>query len=549
MKKVILLKFWHVAIVFMCLLLAMTLLVPIKSSAQTRSLSDEELKQMINDLMYQIQLLQAQLSLMQGGGTGNANECIVLTRSLYLGLNDKVTDGEVSKLQRFLTTTGDYTYGQITGHYGPVTQSAVQRWQSRNGLGFGTNGYGTVDLQTRQKINGICSGQQSSDATLWVKSPLKGEKYEPGKTMKISYEAKNLLSVSIALYQDSKWLQWIEKDMVVKSNGVGEYKWKIPSDIEEKIRGGENLQIYITASKKGGGYIDEKSGVFSIASPANIIVVSPNGGEKWQVGKVNTITWKPYSYSPNVNIADDVVAYLDKLVNGRFIEVGRILENGKASLHTHLEIDEPYNYAESGKYYVRIVNSRTGESDRSDKPFTVIGMKDKTLQLSLKNIVEYNRYTSGFVENVSATCNMYEINGTCDFVGHYIDHDEKMSFSTGDGTWVEVSFPTVRPYPGSLLEKISVTARYSDGSVMRDSMAVDLPKLSGRLANFEIKIDGKSYDSSKWVPLTFKYPLVTTEYEAYSRCVRAQDYDVHKGGQLECFWDGKLFYKNDSWKG
>ena len=37
--------------------------------------------------------------------------CLQLHHSLYLGISDRETSGEVSKLQRFLKETGHYSYG------------------------------------------------------------------------------------------------------------------------------------------------------------------------------------------------------------------------------------------------------------------------------------------------------------------------------------------------------------------------------------------------------------------------------------------------------
>lgn len=75
-----------------------------------------------------------------------------LTRNLTLG-----TKGDdVSALQQFLTQTGDYTYPEVTGYYGPVTQAAVERYQARNNIissgSPSTTGYGSVGPKTRAAL-------------------------------------------------------------------------------------------------------------------------------------------------------------------------------------------------------------------------------------------------------------------------------------------------------------------------------------------------------------------------------------------------------------
>ena len=83
--------------------------------------------------------------------------CPNLSRSLYLGLSGN----DVTELQRFLKETGDFTYPELTGYFGPATEQAVQRFQCREmKICSGSpesNGYGVVGPQTRTKIANVCS--------------------------------------------------------------------------------------------------------------------------------------------------------------------------------------------------------------------------------------------------------------------------------------------------------------------------------------------------------------------------------------------------------
>ena len=67
---------------------------------------------------------------------------------------------DVKGLQEFLSSTGDYTYGEITGYYGPITQSAVQRFQARAGVVSsgdpGSTGYGVFGPLTQKAIYRYC---------------------------------------------------------------------------------------------------------------------------------------------------------------------------------------------------------------------------------------------------------------------------------------------------------------------------------------------------------------------------------------------------------
>lgn len=124
------------------------------------------------------------------------------------------------------------------------------------------------------------------------------------------------------------------------------------------------------------------TGLISIANEeatkTDIRVTAPNGGEQWESGVLNTVTWTPYQYNPDINPARDVTAYLEKKnTDGSFKTLGKVQESGKASIHW---ITGELNSATGGGsyvpvgdgYYVRVVNNVTGATDRSDAPFTIL---------------------------------------------------------------------------------------------------------------------------------------------------------------------------------
>ena len=92
--------------------------LPIMVGAATQT--EEELRQ---KLIQQIIQLQAAIAALQNTSTSALN----LTTNLWQGTKG----AEVTKLQQFLKSTGDFTYPEITGYYGPVTTEAVKRYQCR----------------------------------------------------------------------------------------------------------------------------------------------------------------------------------------------------------------------------------------------------------------------------------------------------------------------------------------------------------------------------------------------------------------------------------
>lgn len=126
---------------YLIVLLFFLLLFPSLTIAQTNNSA------LLQSLLKQLSELQAQLRALKGETT--TSTACTLTRNLYQGLKGD----DVTCIQRFLSKTGDYTYGEITGFYGEATVSAVKRFQARNGIvssgNANTTGYGAIGPKTR----------------------------------------------------------------------------------------------------------------------------------------------------------------------------------------------------------------------------------------------------------------------------------------------------------------------------------------------------------------------------------------------------------------
>ena len=130
-------------------------------------------------------------------------ECRRLASGMWVGLSDRETGNEVSRLQKFLRAQGDFTYSEITGFYGPATEEAVRRFQSRVGIVSGgnaeTTGFGVVGSLTRAKIAEISCGDiypyplptpkpiPVPSPQITVLSPNGGETWQKGTTQVIRW--------------------------------------------------------------------------------------------------------------------------------------------------------------------------------------------------------------------------------------------------------------------------------------------------------------------------------------------------------------------------
>ena len=81
------------------------------------------------------------------GQPTSSSACVNLSNNLILASTDQETDGQVSELQQFLGIA------PTTGYFGPLTEQAVQAWQSTHGIIASgspeTTGYGAVGPATR----------------------------------------------------------------------------------------------------------------------------------------------------------------------------------------------------------------------------------------------------------------------------------------------------------------------------------------------------------------------------------------------------------------
>lgn len=140
----------HVAVAGFIALLA---LLPVFASAITA----EELAAQVQSLLAQIAALQQKLP--QGSPatpTTTTGVCPSLSRTLSVGASGI----DVTELQTFLANSGNF-HANPTGFFGPVTQTAVQAWQSANGVVSSgdpiSTGWGVVGARTRAAIAAKCA--------------------------------------------------------------------------------------------------------------------------------------------------------------------------------------------------------------------------------------------------------------------------------------------------------------------------------------------------------------------------------------------------------
>jgi peptidoglycan hydrolase-like protein with peptidoglycan-binding domain len=217
---------------FIIVLAALALFSGTAITARAATVSD--LQKQIADLMKMLETLKTQVDGLSGSSsdterkTNSGNACPNITRSLYIGMRDADTNGEVSALQRFLGV-------EETGYFGPTTEGKVREWQAKKGIvssgNADTTGYGLVGQKTRALMRAGCA--DDSVTTRPKKESIERTK-EPSCTISASNETPEV--------GESFRIKWSTKNV------------SVPVFVEDRKAGGE-----YKVAKKGSLSFSESS--------------------------------------------------------------------------------------------------------------------------------------------------------------------------------------------------------------------------------------------------------------------------------------------------
>ena len=125
-----------------------------------------------------------------------------------------------------------------------------------------------------------------------VGSPNGGEIWHTGNTQNIRWTSLGTIGSVQILYSTDNGSSWTE--IIDSTPDDGSYSLTIPD-----LYSAECLVRVIDAD---GNPADQSNSVFTISPVPEIAVVSPNGGESWQTGSSQNITWTSSVTSGNVQI-------------------------------------------------------------------------------------------------------------------------------------------------------------------------------------------------------------------------------------------------------
>jgi hypothetical protein len=150
--------------------------------------------------------------------------------------------------------------------------------------------------QTNQNYAASNGGPPPPPPSIIVEFPNGGESWQRGASYNITWNSFGGVgsNVRIELFKDGV----LNLKITSSTPNDGSYVWSIPSD--QAIDSDYMIKIISTTNSS---YYDYSNNYFSIIDQPRITVTSPNGGENWQRGTSQNITWNSVgSVGPDVRI-------------------------------------------------------------------------------------------------------------------------------------------------------------------------------------------------------------------------------------------------------
>lgn len=234
---------------------------------------------------------------------------------------------------------------------------------------------------------------QAVDGDLKVKKPSGGELFISGETIDIEWTSENIDSVNLLYSINNKK----DFNFIKKIKNTGKTTWRIPEGIYS-----DSCFIRVENLKKNIG--DSNDSPFSIHR-SKIIIISPNGGERWVWENTYNIKW---DYITNVSDSVKIEFTIDNGANWK--EITRISNCGSFSWTV------PREYG-SNRCIMKISSLKYDEViDSSDKWFSIIPPYEYFTSISavktpLKFSLSPNPFNSRLFIETSEEISFYSITG------------------------------------------------------------------------------------------------------------------------------------------
>ena len=261
-----------------------------------------------------------------------------------------ISGSSVTQLREISSQTGMASNNSYRAHFGLGEATIVPElrieWPS-----------GTIQILNDVSVDQILSiTEGASSETISVTSPNGGENWPVDSIQEITWSSSGTSGTVDLEYSINNGSSWTIIESAITDDGS--YDWTIPND--------PSTECLVRVSDTDGDPSDVSNATFTISSPASITVTAPNGGEDWQVGTTQTITWT------SVNTSGDVRLEYSTDNGSGWSEI--IASTADDGTHDWIIPDDP-----STECLVRITDTDGDPSDVSDAVFTISAVPSITV--------------------------------------------------------------------------------------------------------------------------------------------------------------------------
>ena len=256
-------------------------------------------------------------------------------------------------------------YGTSSGNYGTpvvlgsVTSHELTSLASGNDYYLAISSMNTVGFESAKSSEIVVR----PGLAITVTSPNGSENWQDGSAQTITwtYAGDPGSTVKIELLKGGSVVKEIASSAPLGTGGSGSFPWTVPTDLAS----GDNYQVKVTSTTTAT-VTDSSDSDFTIdASPSSITVTSPNGGETWYAGAVQTLAW---SYVGNPGETVKIMLLKGDKVVRTIAASAPIGKDGKGSRNWTV----PAKQAPGENYKISIVsNTSSACSDASDQSFSI----------------------------------------------------------------------------------------------------------------------------------------------------------------------------------
>ncbi|MCP4221462.1 MAG: hypothetical protein GY765_42950, partial [bacterium] len=217
---------------------------------------------------------------------------------------------------------------------------------------------------------------------LTLTAPNGGESWKVGSQQNITWTSTGLdgQRVRLLLYKGGTQVGLIADNLPISP---GNFSWNV-GEYEGGTAGhGEDYQIRIETAN--GDYHDTSASYFKISNPS-ITVTAPNGGQTFQAGDTNTVTWDHVGAIGLV----DIDLSTNNGTTWQEVEHGVLNTNSYTWTVTNVHSDQ---------CLIRVKDNSSTIRDTSDAVFTIIGLPEITLTAPNGGEI----LTAGFSEMITWT--------------------------------------------------------------------------------------------------------------------------------------------------